>query len=337
MTKLPCTIIAIFLAAGALSRDSSAQALAAKPGFNCAKAQTEREKTICGSAELSAIDARMTAAYKSLMTAATPEIQSEIRALQVRSLHDTTTICNTYRRKPQAYSACLRSNETGQAEALEQMIAHKGGITFLWRTDYLVTPDDPRDPDQIEDDKVHGSPTCYVHISWPEAQSTAPEWVAWNKAMAAAGKSYEKVPPDWPKEWALDNDINVTVDDLDLVSNDLVTASFTVSIQNHGVPYGYSFGLEFNWLLKEQRLIQPADVFNPSTQWSKQLYDRTYKGVMSTKISDASYYSTNLPNALPKIIADPNDWRIGRNGLSLNFNIPDNELGEPEATAESRV
>ncbi len=296
----------------------SASALAQAPGFNCSKASTPREKAICSSPQLAAADSKMTAAYKALMAAATTDIQAEVRAGQTRWLHEDGSCKDP---GGVTLSDCLLSAEQDRTKALEKRIAHHNDVTFLWREKYLTVPGTERQG--------------YLDALWPEAQSSDPQWVVWNQAIAAlvhrkAGnfdahvKGTDKIADGWPIEWAADADTDISVT-LIFVSENLVSSAVDVSVYTQGAAHGNDEIVEFNWLLKAQRELKSSDVFLDSTGWSKILYVRTDKYLHEKLDEDGQDYRDLLgkvetAKAVRRIVSDPEHWQIDKEGLVLNFN-----------------
>ena len=331
---MPKLLLAALLAA------SFAASLAAQsPGFNCAKAATAQEKAICSSPELSKADAEMTAAYRSLLASVPPEVQPEIRQNQRAWLRERLSSCRPnpdlspnadFRTDPEAHQfiQCLLAVEKPRADELRGMIQHRNGITFIWRSVYLTAPDDA---DTAKIMKERGAESSgYVNASWPQAVSAAPEWLAWNKAIAeAAGpvnaEGENNPRKQWSKADAVDQDTDVSVS-LNSVSNSLITASIAIETYGHGAAHPNHGVTQFNWLLKEQRELKPEDVFKAQSGWKQSLYARTDKylhGALDQNSGD-NYQSFEQPGQMEKIVrgiaADPGHWQIDKKGITIVFN-----------------
>jgi uncharacterized protein len=311
------------LFAAALAAGLSAQS----PGFDCAKATAPQEKAICASPELSRADAEMTDSYRKLLASVPPEIQSGIRENQRAWLRTRLSRC-----KPgsdaEKFTGCLLEAENSRVEALKGMVAIHNGVTFVWQSIYLTAPNDPETVKRMEENVRPDA--GYVSASWPQAMSSAPEWTAWNKAIADAAGSKDapgksKPGNQWSKEDAADADIDIDVS-LDSVSDSLVTASITVESYGHSAAHPNHDTLIFNWMLKAQRPLSGEDIFRPQSKWKEDLYIRTDKylhGALDETLSQ-DYQSVWKPGEMQKtvraLVIDPSHWQIDEKGLTILFN-----------------
>jgi uncharacterized protein YecT (DUF1311 family) len=299
---------------------------AQSPGFDCAKATTPQEKAICASPELSKADAEMTVAYRGLLSSVPPEVQAEIRANQRAWLRNRLSVCNPA--DATNFISCLLEAEDSRATALRDMVQHHDGITFIWRAIYLTAPDSP---EVVETMKERGGETSgYVNVTWPQAQSTAPEWVAWNKAIAeAAGpgnaQGGSKPRTRWAASDAVDQDADVTIA-LNSVSGTLVSASIAGMTYGHGAAHPNHGVTQLNWMLKEKRPLQSSDIFRPQIYWSNELYNRVNQYLHKTLDADGESYDNwvNDPKGMQKtvrgIAAEPSRWQIDDKGVTIVFN-----------------
>lgn len=316
MRKLWCfSSCLVFLAVGLAAQT---------PSFDCSKVSTPREKAICTSPELSKADGEMGAAYRAWLAAAPAAWRMEIRQDQRLWLRLLPSRCQMLD-KPLAQ--CLLGAEKDRAKALRGMVARRNGVLFVWRSNAFTAPDSADEAQQRR--KFHERDFGYVNATWPQAVSSAPEWVAWNKAIAdaacEAARSLDSKPgTEWSKDWAVDTDTDVAVR-LHAVSGSLVTASIANYVYGHGAAHGMSSTVQLNWLLDEQRAIRAADVFRPQVYWLGQLYDRTDK-YLHGKLDEQSggnYQSFEAPGeiakTLHKLLADPSSWQIDGKGITVIF------------------
>jgi uncharacterized protein len=326
MNSLEAVMPKLFLAAF-FALSLAAPLVAQSPGFDCAKATTGQEKAICDSPQLSQADAGMTAAYRNLLAAVPPEIQAEVRQNQRAWLHTRLALCNPDS-GPANFNGCLLNAENSRTTTLKGMVAIHKGITFVWRSIYLTAPDSPEVAQTMKE--RGGETSGYVNVSWPQAVSSDPEWVAWNKAIAeAAGpiqaQGESKPRKQWTKDDAVDSDTDVTVT-LNAVSDHLVSASVYGMTYGHGAAHPNHGVAQFNWMLKEERPLKGSDVFQPGSDWEQQLYHRIDQHLHKALDSDGQKYDNwlNDPKAMQKtvqgIAADPGRWQIDGKGITIVFN-----------------
>jgi len=315
---LPAVLLFAILAAPLAAQSPSPQ-----PGFDCSKAATPQEKAICASPELSKADAEMTAAYKAWLAAAPAGSQEAIRQSQRLWLRTRTVSC-----KPgdadTPLAKCLLSSDQSRTKDLAGMIEHRSGTLFVWQPLTLTAPDSAEVAQMMHED---GRPDFgTVTVSWPQAKSTTPEWVAWNKAIAAIAQtdySGEKPKPAYTRESAVDQDVDVAVT-FNSVTDNLVSTAIQSYFYGHGAAHPNHGISQFNWLLKEKRELKPADLFLPQSNWSTELYKRTNQYLHKKLDSDGeSYESFAQPGEMKKtvqaLVIDPHRWQIDKEGITIDF------------------
>jgi uncharacterized protein YecT (DUF1311 family) len=312
------TLLCLF--AFALADDARAASL------NCAKAQTEQEKAICASPELSAEDDHMAAQYRETLRVASPDAATVIRESQRRWAARMPRDC------PAGDSAmlttCLLADERNRADALKHMTANLGGVVFFWRSVSFTVPDSPDTEGLMQ---AQGQPSVgSLDASWPEAMSKAPEWIAWNRAIEMAARDVAGANSGggsaWDKDWAQDMDIDVNVG-LEIVTDRLVTATVTNNWYGHGAAHPNTTSIEFNWLFKAQRELKPLDVFRFGSGWDavlQQICDRDlHKKLDGADGYGGSYDSFMQPGLIQKtlhdIVMNPENWRVDKDGVAIIY------------------
>ncbi len=291
--------------------------------FDCAKAATPREKAVCTSPELSRADDEMAAAYRAVLAAAPVEMIGEIRDGQRAWLRGLTG-CDPD--ADAALWACLSAAYASRINDLRHMILRDEGITFVWRSVELTAPaPPPRSGVSIGSGlPAHG----YLHATWPQVNSTMPEWQAWNKAVkeATVRVASLQTPPaaDLRKVVSPDMDIDVATS-VELVGPRLVTATIDNQWYGHGAAHPNENSIQFNWLLKERREVRPEDVFQADSAWAKMLQDQCDRYLHETLDPGfgQSYENFYAPGMMPKIlhgiVVDPENWQLDVRGLTIIF------------------
>lgn len=294
------------------------------PSFDCSKASTPQEKAICASPELRKLDSKMGVAYRTWLAAAPVAWRAEIRENQRVWLRLQPYQCHMQVRP---LAQCLSDAEKERTKALRSMVLRRNGILFVWRSKAFTAPDSPDEAQQRR--KFNEQDFGYVSATWPQAVSSAPEWVTWNKVVADAARdaarSMDSKPgTEWSKNWAADADTDISIR-LNAVTDSLVTAAVMNYRYGHGAAHGLSGTVQINWLLKEQRKLKTADVFQPQIDWPGQIYDRTDKYLHSQldEQSGGNYQSFEGPGqiaqTLRKLLAEPDNWQIDSKGITILF------------------
>jgi uncharacterized protein YecT (DUF1311 family) len=292
--------------------------------FDCTKAQTLQEKAICASPELSAADDRMAAAYEALLAAAPAELKTEILTGQRAWIRGQAVAC-----KPTGsgrdLSVCLKHYEEVRTQDLQYMVLRKGGVTFVWRSLTRTAPDDA---DTIKLNRERGVATDHgtLNASWPVAASSDPGWVSWNKAIEKATMGMA-MPGQTPPvaRWTdvspadIDVDLNTSVNS---VSPELVTAEMVNESFGQDAAHPSATSIQFNWLLKERRELQPTDVFKAG--WAEMMQQRC-DADLHKKLDQngTSYESFEPPGEMAKtlgsIVADPENWQVDAEGVTIIY------------------
>jgi len=293
--------------------------------FDCSKAKTPQEKAICASQELSAADDKMAATYKTVLAGATPEIAVKVRDGQriwLRALEDHCVIRGAG--APTAQDECLLGYYEMRTAEL-QRVAGTNHDAFITRFIYLTWPDAHGEGSGLEEN--HGFGT--LQATWPESTIDAPEWRAWSKAIEAAAQSLVRggknsLSGEWLKQWAADGDFEIGASVV-FYNEDLVTASIGIEGTGHFAAHPSEYGIEFNWLLKQNRELRTEDVFRKDSQW-----ERAIEALCSKQLqeSDADRLYDDWEKALSKVVLDPRNWRLNSEGLTIDF---------PEYTVSPRV
>lgn len=303
-------------------------ALAHAASFDCTQARTPQEKAICASPKLSAADEQMAAAYKNALSATSPAMVADVRADQRAWLGRLSLECPPGRvRFDQSMTDCLLQNYDARTKALHQLVQQKGGITFVWRSMFLMNREEPANDEtgtesSSEFELIPGYGT--LAVSWPQTNASTHEWRAWNKAIVAAAQrvaSQNGAGQDgqWHADWAGEDDGDLTVE-IGVVNQQLTTAFIDRWGWRGAHPWESS--IQFNWLLKEQREIKPDDVFRQDSNWDELLVQRCIKILVKDlgQNYENSYAGPDkLPSVLHEIILDSKNWQISRKGLSIVF------------------
>jgi uncharacterized protein len=294
--------------------------------FDCAKATTPQEKAICASPKLSAADDQITAAYKAALAQTPTGMTAGVRDDQRAWLHRTALRCPAVGKNAVAdLNECLNTDYEARTKQLKSLVVHQGDVTFVWRSIAVSTKDtpDPGDPVCAQED-VPGSST--LNAFWPQANSDAPEWKAWNLALESAARrvdqSDKKVPvATWEKalRGSQDSDSEVTVS-LRSVGKQVVTASIEDFQMGHCAPYPNVTAMQFNWLLAEQRELLAKDVFRVGSGWEQALVKGCRDVLIPQIRKDGGKIEGNdVLKALHTIVADPHNWQMDAKGLSIFF------------------
>jgi hypothetical protein len=260
----------------------------------------------------------MTAAYKSALAAAPPEMRQKIRDGQREWIRSMVASCRPGDPAfPTAFTNCLFAYEKNRTTSLRHMAQRIGGVNFVWQSVNLSAHAGA--PGLDHDD------SGTLSTSWPKAMVDTPAWRAWNEAIEAAAlkdAAIEQGPPpaSWKEALSAGTDIDVSVT-IELVGEHLVTADIYSYWDGHGAAHGNINEIEFNWLPKEQRELRPDDVFRRGTPWAETIESKC-DADLRQQLGDE--YDNNpppntIPDALKEIVLNPQNWRLDSDGLNVVF------------------
>lgn len=299
--------------------------LARAASFDCAKAATAQEKTICASPALSAADDQMAAAYKAWIAAAPPAWAAGIRENQIAWLRTRNTGCPAADAN-NPIATCLSNAYKNRIDDLQGMVQHFAGVTFVAQAITLTARDEPGSLPTWATEVTPGFGT--LQATWPQAISAAPQWIAWNNAVVpailrAANTDEESSASDWKGlvHPTVDRELTFTVE---RVNTQWVSASILDFYDGHGA-HPMQNNWQFYWMLGPQRALKPEDVFLPSSGWEAFMEKRLDSYLHQTLDAQSSgNYQTWFPNngapaALQGLVTNPADWTLDPKGLSIFF------------------
>jgi uncharacterized protein YecT (DUF1311 family) len=303
--------------------------------FDCSKAHTPVEKTICSSPELSAADDKLDQAYHAALTKV-PEAAVLVREAQRKWLQTVERNCHHPEGNDYPFAKCLTDEWTDRTYFLGQIVVRMNGVPFFFREIRLGKPCDEEDmatrlaKTSRQTGKSKAAETdgdsCAIHATWPEAISSAPEWQTWNKALLDEARRFnasqdieDKVPDHWVRfadpTWHSD-DLEVSVD------LDYVSPTFAAATVNRTYAYAHPAHEEraFNWLLKQHRELKPDDLFRPNSGWEAWMKKRVAQIVKNYEITESEpSEAEEIAVSAATVAVESRYWRIEGKGLNLIF------------------
>ena len=294
--------------------------------FDCARAKTPQEKTVCASQALSAADSQLNSAYQTLLTLVPKEITAQIRASQRLWLRSLPVACAA---RPDAIPGllerCLGDAYRQRISLLQHTVSYRGGVEFYWKSITITAPDDAQ---SAENDRQRGvlSDHGILNASWPQALVPTPQWQAWNRAMEDAARDMASQANNpsgghWKQEWAVGMDTDVTVS-LNIVTPDLIAATLSNQWYGHGAAHPNTTTVQFNWLLREQHELRSDDVFRPGSGWPEYIETRSMKELKAQFGPDypqSEWAPGYMEKVLNDIVTQPANWQLSSDALIIPF------------------
>jgi uncharacterized protein YecT (DUF1311 family) len=283
--------------------------------FDCKLAKTPQEKAICASAELGKADEALASAYKIALGGLSPTMSREVRNDEGEWLRWVGTICDAGKVQLGATLAkCMVGEYRERAEILARLQQRHGGLLFVTRTRALAVADKPGEEHGFD----HARWGTLV-ASWPEAVSDAAEWKAWTAGVEAetVAAPEGRAVAGWNAEWASGQDATVDAE-LGRIGEGRVTTHIGVEMMGHGAAHPNEFGESFHWMLKEQREMKVADVFQPGSGWAKVVTARCERGLKKQLGADYEYIDP-MDKSVGEVITTPHNWDMDAKGLTISF------------------
>lgn len=290
----------------------SAQATAAS--FDCNKAVSWVEKTVCSNPELSKLDEEMAKAYQDALKSLSPEGQKETKQYQKQWLKEISYIKAeqnkiVYKDKYFSTSDSDKFSVDDLKDAYKERVAQLNQILIKFSNRIFRN----------------------VYVSYSEALDTC-RWVYVKKELTYP--QIENARDESEKFWntlifkkAIDA-FRENTEDKCVNINDKYTVSFSnkhlISIQSaqfyieHGQAHGYTNVTSFSWLLGAKRELQASDLFDDKTGWRNKLAILVSQKVNEEAVAAEATYETR-PADLKDRATSPSWWVISKYGLGIQF------------------
>lgn len=279
------------LLSGVITMSTLAQAA---PSFDCAKATTEVEKTVCASPDLAQADRALADAYKAVLARAPEEAKALLRADQRAWIAHVGKTCQARWAPPSGFSGyakdCIESAYRGQTEFYSgsalTLLPGSGGV-LLGRQVYRSVP-------VAAADIVEHAPKIRVE-SYRYPQFLAPAL----KPLAA-----DKLPEPDAESFETTSDFKATVTGDRLLSLERIT--YTYQGGAHG-----TYGSTFETIdLAAARPLTMADIFRPNTPWRAVLARETDTLLRAAAKAEEWPYEPLTVAEQTKAVADPARWAL---------------------------
>lgn len=299
-----------------------AVASAQAASFDCKKAQTHLEIAVCALPELSADDEKLAVAYKASLAGLSPETVHALRGDEAEWLRYVATVCEANAKQTRKeLSKCILPYYQERLELLTQSAQTVAGTRIVMRSSLQAEPFGRGSHwnEYASDDNDGFGRKCLI---WPQAESTEPEWKAWNaivkqRVFTALDESLTAAGFIKLAEWNAGSIIayskasavyavpgRVSVD---------IASQYTVQ-PLYGMYYPAEKSESFHWLLAQQRELKVDDVFTPGSGWLK-----VVKACCESKVLGGDTNADNLH--FEKAAQMPRYWDFSLEGLTIQFDL----------------
>jgi uncharacterized protein len=255
----------------------STQASAAS--FDCKKAASWLEKTVCSNPKLSKLDEELAKAYHDALASLSPEGQKETKQYQKQWLKKISSfskrgIKDEYEERIKQLQQCLLK--------FPDRVFRNVYVTYFFKTDEKCS-------------LAYARYLMYPQIENPRNENEK----AWNNFL------FKKVTNFMPDEDCQQIHDNYTVS---FSNKHLISVKRSNITYTEGAPMPAQAEAEgLSWLLESRRELKAEDLFNGTADWRDKLRE------LAVQQMENHEYSEELKN----IVASPSLWEISKDGLGF--------------------
>jgi uncharacterized protein len=277
--------------------------------FDCARAQSPREKLICGAPELSALDGQLGAVYAAelgALSATGAQLQRDAQRSWLKYLGIICPLAKTSSADDRKQAvACLVGAYRDRVKQLSRAVTTIGPFVFNRIDLYQARA--------AEADDDSGAPPGFgtIHVAFPQIDAPAtPQAQAWNTRMRrsiGAGDCDGEGDDDFDYE-------------LTLATPRLIAMRWTDYHYCRGTPHGFfNSKVENLWLSPALRPLEPGDLFNVSRDWKVQLPRLVLDALHAAGWSPDPDLQAEVDHSIGTVVVRPEKWGLTPEGLSFEF------------------
>jgi uncharacterized protein len=298
------TLFTFILFFGLLSTQANAAS------FDCHKATTWLEKTVCSDPELSQLDDQLAKAYHDALASLSPEGQEETKQYQRRWLKEISPHCEARAKVRLEHSTakCLQGNYERRIKALQQILTK-----FPDRIFRKVYIDHSKIDTTCDYNALVELGLLYPQIENPRDKNEK----FWNSFISQ--KAIDGFKSEENAECTDISDIYV----VSFSNKHLISCDNSDYMYDHGLLHGIAGGSFLNWLLETRRELQASDLFDDKTDWRNKLAALITQKKKEQEDADGSRYiapGEDLDSGLLDVNKiTPNGWLISKDGLGFRL------------------
>jgi uncharacterized protein len=328
MPLIDCLAVLVALTLSALP------VLAQSPSFDCSKAATPREKAVCATPKLAALDAQVAAAYRAELAHLSPAAARDIRSDQREWLHFLEVSCpaNSTSRFIGPIASCLQPAYATRLNQLQPFPQIAAEAAFYLRAHFAVAPVKNRS----ESDPANPGFGTGI-FWWPQIDNPNPAQKTWNLAVfnallkSTAGEGNETPAT---LDTAMDPEGSLELSALPVAANDHLIVT---NIENYTYAYGGAHGgtgdRSFSWWIDSGHALVASDVLRLSEATKSSLVNLVYTRLKSNHdYGDSLWEAAQVKEAIRKELTLVTAWQVTQEGLTLSFGqyeVGPYAIGEP--------
>jgi len=280
--------------------------------FDCTKAATPMEKTICASPGLSGADDRLAVVFRAVLSGVSADGRAVLRANERQFLQFANDLCRPDGKDGGA--GCLQDTFSHRAEQLDHAVVRVGGRTFLPVSEFHIVPADGTDP--------HSYVLTRQQIDAPATPADR-DWNAWARdAVEEAYRNSDAVSDGAPMQ-GVDALIRM---DIAAASPDLIDVTIGTAVIDM---QAHNSEISAIWLTRVRRELVTDDLFDAKKPWAAALAPIAQRHLKS--------YTEPSFKGFDRIrrIDEGGNWHLTPQGLRIDY--PDYVLAESPASAATTL
>ncbi|MGF7205916.1 uncharacterized protein GGE65_000474 [Skermanella aerolata] len=286
--------------------------------FDCAKASQPAERLICGDAALSSLDETMAAEYRRSRAAVSEEGRRQLRDNQRSWLKFVSSTCTTLKQSADAVQ-CMRDAYRERHDFLKTVPMTSGHLTFIPVESFGFR----KAPGDDDWGLVPGWSVTLLRYPQIDAPGMA-ETRNWNAVLASRNAAGDEELERPRTETAEGDDTEIDEQEsftVHFASPDLISLSSEGYVYPHGAAHGTEGAQTSNYLLRHQRELSPADLFDPGRDWLTFLTARSFVDLAAQAERDQWTLDAATPAALANTVGNPQNWEITEKALTVRFPV----------------
>jgi len=265
------------------------------PSFDCARASTAVERTICKMPELARADRALSDAYVALLGRLGGPAREHLQKDQQRWVAKRDRACTA-----SAFLGiedCLKGLYGNRLQAL----AFMSGGPYPFVSEQILS----------RTGKVGATP-YHINASYPQFDAASPDFAATNRFFleGARARAADAVPPAGEGEnpWSYDQSFSLERPVPTAVSVEVTYYIFTGGAHGSGATAAALVDLQTG------RIVRPAEAFGPGNEWRGVLRELAIADLRKQFVERPGYDDALEPKAIDKILGEARRyaWRAGK-------------------------
>lgn len=288
-------------------------ATAQAASFDCNKAKTDLEKTICTNPKISSLDDDLNKSYIAAMKLLSDDGKAILKKSQSQWLRYLNTVCIKYKEYGNA-PECVERKYFRRVKDMKTAAVQIGPYLFS-RIDYFYAEKSSTPVDNFNPGWPMEGQTAYPRIDSPLSDSA----LKWNKAMALSTDAQRGFCDGGQDDSQWDYEIKYATDKI-------ISARLSQWTYCHGTPHGHGDSDTNTFVLKPKfHLLQSSDLFASDKEWVEYLARRCFD-VLDKEVdigrssSDTQVDRNEMRKEILAIVSDTGSWSFTKDALVITFN-----------------